>query len=291
MPAPSDPIGDLLARAFAEPVPDFAAFRALSLRLRPRVRRLTDAECARRLGPLAGPGDRAEAFDLVWRELIAARGAALWACAEADDFDAALDDRIRDDLELRLRVLDRRLVQRWRAGEARAGNHLAGRLRAVVYARVHRVLGRRGWGGAAADDAAQEAWLRVTGALEGWRPDGGASLENWVGRATERAVRTQLRDATRQKRGGEAIHRPLEAARGVPSSAPGPEEAARMAAAVDAIEAAAREALSPRALAIAEALLDGRPVAEVAEAFGVGANQVYKAKSALKKASLAALGE
>ncbi len=282
---PTDPISDLVERAFREPLADFSAWRALSARVRPRVRRRTDAECDRRLGAVAGSADRAEALDLIWRRLIADGGRLLACCAARDDFDAALDDAVLDLLGAALAVLDRRLVQRWQAGDARAGNHLARRLRAVVYARVHRVLGRRGWGSADVDDAAQDAWLQVTRAIESWHPDGGTSLENWVGMATERAARTRLRDAGRQKRGRDRIHRSLDDAAAVASAGPGPEEAMRMSFAVEAIDAAARDALSDRSLRMAYALLEGRPVAEVAEAFGVAANQVYKARSALKKVS------
>lgn len=280
---PNAHISDLVARAFCAPLADFTAWRALSTQVRPRVRRRTDAECARRLGAVAGPADRAEALDLVWRRLLADRGRLLAGCAASDDFEAALDDLILELIGEVLAVLDRRLVQRWRAGDTRAGNHLARRLRAVVYARVHRTLGRRGWGEADVDDAAQDAWLQVTRALDGWHPDGGASLENWVGVATERAVRSRMRDAGRQKRGRDRIHRSLDDAAGVASAALGPEEATRMAYAIDAIDAAARDALSERTREMAYALLEGRSVAEVAEAFGVAANQVYKARSALKK--------
>ncbi len=280
---PNAHITDLIARAFREPLADLPAWRALSARVRPQIRRRTDAECDRRLGALAGPADRAEALDLVWRRLIADRGQALTRCAADDDFDGALDDTVLDLLGDVLAVLDRRLVQRWRAGDTRAGNHLARRLRAVVYARVHRVLGRCGWGGTDVDDAAQDAWLQVTRALDGWHPNGGTSLENWVGVATERAVRTRLRDAGRQKRGRDRIHRSLDEAVAVASRGLGPEEATRMSYAVEAIDAAARDALSDRSLRMAYALLEGRPVAEVAEAFGVTPNQVYKARSALKK--------
>ncbi|MCB9529611.1 MAG: sigma-70 family RNA polymerase sigma factor [Myxococcales bacterium] len=275
----------LVERAFAEPMPDFTAWRALSARLRPIVRRRTDAECDRRLGALATGGDRAEAFDLVWRHLVADGGAVIRRAAVEADFDAAITDWVLDASGPLLVVLDRRLIQRWLAGDPRAGNHLGARLRAVVYARVHRVLRRRGETGAAVDDAAQEAWLHVTSALSSWRPDGGTSLENWVGTATERATRTRVRDASRLKRGGDVIRVSLDDAFALPSDALDPEESARLAAAAAAIEAAARDAMSSRARAMAEALLDGRSVDEVAAAFGVRAGQVYKAKAALKKVS------
>lgn len=282
----AEPIGDLdalIERAFAEPVPDFVAWRALSARVRPIVRARTDAECARRLGAVATIGDRDEAFDIVWRHLIADRGAVLRRCAATPDLDAALDDWTLDVLGPLLVVLDRRLIQRWQAGDARAGDRVARRLRAVVYARVHRVLGRGLVTADAIDDAAQDAWIQVTRALPGWRPDGGTSLENWAGTAAERAARSLRRDARRLKRGADVVKAPLDDARAVAADALDPEESARLAAAVAAIDAAARDALSPRTLAMAHALLDGRSVQAVAEAFGVRANQVYKAKSALKK--------
>ena len=59
---PTDLPPDLIERAFREPLADFVAWRALSARVRPRVRRRAEAECDRLLGALAGSAGRAEAL-------------------------------------------------------------------------------------------------------------------------------------------------------------------------------------------------------------------------------------
>lgn len=272
----------LVEQALAEDA-SLTTWRAVSLRLRPAVRAQTDREVRRRMGPCATEADHAEGFDIVWRALIEPPSPALQQWPRAESLDDWLEAWAGDAARARLRILDRRLAQRWRAGDARAGNRLYERLRAVVYARVTRVLRPRGWPVEAMDDAAQEAWIRLSDAIDSWRPGGGSSLENWTGLAAERSARSLARDRRRLKRGRDAAPVALDDAPAPVDGALTPEESARIVSAVTAIESAARAQMSPQALGVALALLQGRSVAEVADAFALNANQIYKATAALKK--------
>jgi len=233
------------------------------------------------MGPVATEADRAEARDLVWRMVVGEKGLGLRAWDGQGTLPAYVDDRARASVRIGLRVMDLRLIQRWQRRHARAGDQLERRLRAVIYARVRRVLLPAGWHHDAIAEAACEAWLKVVPATLRWRPDGGTSLENWVGQSVERAAKSMIRDANAAKRLGLDV--PLATVSERTDPGPNPEEAARQASFVAEAERRASGQMSTTAFTVAIDILRGASIDAVCADRGVSRNYVYKAMAALKQ--------
>ena len=104
--------------------------------------------------------------------------------------------------------LDPSTLARARAGDPRAFRALYEHHADAVYGFLHRMLGN----GAAAEDALQDAFLRVLGALRGFDPRGPARLSTWIFTIARRVALTAL-----------DRRRPAPAPAVVTSSAAGPE--------------------------------------------------------------------
>jgi len=84
--------------------------------------------------------------------------------------------------------LDPSTLARARAGDPRAFRALYEHHADAVYGFLHRMLGN----GAAAEDALQDAFLRVLGALRGFDPGGPARLSTWIFTIARRVALTAL---------------------------------------------------------------------------------------------------
>lgn len=84
--------------------------------------------------------------------------------------------------------LDESTLARARAGDPRAFRALYEHHADAVYGFLHRMLGS----GAAAEDALQDAFLRVLGALRGFDPRGPARLSTWIFTIARRVALTAL---------------------------------------------------------------------------------------------------
>ena len=91
------------------------------------------------------------------------------------------------------RVEDQELVERARAGEAAALDTLVSRHHAAVYEVTYRVLGDPD----AAADAAQDAFVKALGALDGFR--GEASFKTWLLTIAANVARSAGRKTTRRR--------------------------------------------------------------------------------------------
>lgn len=276
---PDDP-ADLIRRAFVDTPTDFRAWSRLRRWLRPLTDRIAEADVERRMGKVATEADRAEARDIVWRAVLGEKGAGLRAWDPRGSLPEHVEDHARASARLDLRVMDLRLVQRWQGGHARAGNQLELRLRAVIYARVRRILLPAGWGRDAITEAACEAWLKVVPSLLRWRPDGGTSLENWVGHSVERAAKSMLRDANAAKRQGDEV--PLDESDDRPDPGPSPEETARRQAFAARVTVGAVDGLSQTERDVIADDRRGVSLDVICQRHGVKSNFVYKARAKFK---------
>jgi len=84
--------------------------------------------------------------------------------------------------------LDPSALARARAGDPRAFRALYEHHADAVYGFLHRMLGN----GAAAEDALQDAFLRVLGALRGFDPRGPARLSTWIFTIARRVALTAI---------------------------------------------------------------------------------------------------
>jgi RNA polymerase sigma-70 factor (ECF subfamily) len=84
--------------------------------------------------------------------------------------------------------LDQGTLARARAGDPRAFRALYEHHADAVYGFLHRMLGD----GAAAEDALQDAFLRVLGALRGFDPCGPARLSTWIFTIARRVALTAI---------------------------------------------------------------------------------------------------
>lgn len=101
------------------------------------------------------------------------------------------------------RVEEHGLVARARRGEAAALDSLVTRHHRAVYEVTYRILGDAD----AAADAAQDAFMKALGALDGFR--GEASFKTWLLRIAANVARSAGRKATRRREVAlEAVHEP-----------------------------------------------------------------------------------
>lgn len=278
-----DGLTRLVRRAFVGTPTDLGAYRVVYPLLRPVADRVADDDVAHRLGRVATESDRAEARDLLWRAIVAELRADVGCDGTGSPVDWARD-RARALARTTLRVLDLRLIQRWQQGDARAGDQIERRLRAVIYVRAKRVLVPAGWNRDAVAEAACAAWTKVVPALRRWRPDGGQSLENWVGVSVEHAAQSMLRDAAAAMRQGiEVPSSGDEDFRERPDPGPTPEEAARRADFAERLSALARAHLSETEYAVVVDDLLGASLDEIIDKHEVSKNFTYKARAKLKR--------
>jgi len=143
---------------------------------------------------------------------------------------------------------DAALMDAFRRGDESAFEQLVGRHRDRVYRLACRYLGDA----TAAEDLAQEAFLRVYRARTTWRPE--AKFSTWLYRVTANACLNELR-ARRARRAVEAT------APAAPGDGPAPEAAD--AAAVDPREAAQRAETAARVRAAVAGLPDDQRMAVI----------------------------
>lgn len=284
MTIPPDDPADLIRRAFVGSPTDFRAWSQLKRWLRPVTDQIADSDVERRMGKVASDADRAEARDIVWRAVLGEKGAGLRAWDGRGSLPDHVEDRARASARLDLRVMDLRLVQRWQGGHARAGNQLELRLRAVIYARAKRVLLPAGWGRDAIAEGACEAWVKVVPALLRWRPDGGTSLENWVGQSVERAAISMIRDANAAKRQGQEVSwDDAGPSHECPDPGMTPEEAARWERFVSRIAVAMVDGLSQKERDVITDDQRGLSLDEICRRHDATRNFVYKARAKFKQ--------
>jgi len=123
---------------------------------------------------------------------------------------------------------DEELMQRLRDGDRAALAELMERHQARLLARAYRFLAR----GDAAEDVAQEAFLRVFRAAPQWRPE--ARFTTWLYRLTANLWWARRRQAARRQRGVAQVRPPDDAAPSEPDLERR-ERAARVQAAVAAL--------------------------------------------------------
>lgn len=172
------------------------------------------------------------------------------------------------------------LIEQTLAGDPEAKQALVKRLLPIIEGRVVRRVGR----GSDVQDLVQEVWLALFEQggrkLRAYRPDRGATLEQFVGLITEREVVEMFRRRSAQKRGGHlqavSTNEPRGANLELVTSHPGPEEQVVSKNLAARLWARLEKQLAPRGKLVFRLLYtDGLEPGEVARALGVNLQVVY----------------
>jgi RNA polymerase sigma-70 factor (ECF subfamily) len=160
---------------------------------------------------------------------------------------------------------DAALMQAFQAGDPSAVEALVERHRDRVFRLAFRYLGDA----AAADDLAQETFLRVYRTRHTWRPE--ARFSTWLHRVTANACLNEIR-ARRARRGVEATA-PSYPGGGPPpepadSRTPGPAAAAETSETAGIVRAAVADLPDDQRLAVLLSKFDGLSYGELADAMG-----------------------
>lgn len=173
------------------------------------------------------------------------------------------------------------LVDRCLGGEQAAARELFRAYQARVHATLYRVLG----GGRDLDDLLQETFVQVFRSLHGFR--GEARLSTWIDRI---AVRVAYRAIAARKAQPLLLELDDDDARGAPVGFD-PADQARAREGVRRFYAAMAELGPASRVAFALFAVDGRSIAEVAEAMGASVTatklRIWRARRALMKRAAA----
>ncbi len=168
--------------------------------------------------------------------------------------------------------LDRSILQRAKAGDPAAFRLLYEHCAEGVYRFLHRMLGDA----AAAEDALQETFLRVLGALRRFDPDGPAPLASWILTIARRVALSREVSGQRARRRDQVV---FEAA---PANAPPDETGELRQALQDALAALPPEQRSVFVLREGQALSYEEIAAIEAVDLGTVKSRLHRARQTLQ---------